>query len=353
VSNRYVAPDFRVDIDGTSLQAEVSRHILDISVDQEPGTLDHFSLTLANPYPAMRWTHTRDADLFQAGNAVTIHMGYVDQLQPLFTGEITRISPDFPESGTPTISVEGYSYLHRLKGETTTRTFQDVTDKQIAEIIARDLGLTLEAEDTGTKHPYIIQYNQTNLAFLLERAQKIRFEMLVDGQTLIFRKANNDASKVYTLHWGSTLKSFSVTMNTLEPRSDVQVRGYDPMTKQEIIGRAGRGAENSSMGGTRTGAEVTAAALEQNRQTVCVDMPVASQQEADQLAQAIYNEHLLDFITGTGSAIGLPQLRAGTVLELTGLGPRFSGLYYLSQTTHSLNDSGYQTRFSVKRNALS
>jgi phage protein D len=93
--------------------------------------------------------------------------------------------------------------------------------------------------------------------------------------------------------------------------------------------------------------------LEQNRQTVCVDMPVASQQEADQLAQAIYNEHLLDFITGTGSAIGLPQLRAGTVLELTGLGPRFSGLYYLSQTTHSLNDSGYQTRFSVKRNALS
>jgi len=58
-----------------------------------------------------------------------------------------------------------------------------VTDKQIAEKIAQDLGLRPDAEDTKTKHPYVIQYNQTDLAFLVERARRIRFEVLVQGKT--------------------------------------------------------------------------------------------------------------------------------------------------------------------------
>ena len=94
----------------------------------------------------MPWTHTGDADLFKEGNAVTIEMGYVDDLQPMFDGEITSISPTFPESGTPTVRVAGYTRQHWLRRSPKTRTFQDVTDKEIVEQTARDLGLTPEAE---------------------------------------------------------------------------------------------------------------------------------------------------------------------------------------------------------------
>jgi phage protein D len=352
VSPSYLDPAFTVAVNGTSLAADVSRNVMDVSVVNEPDTLDHFSLTLANPYPRMPWTHTGDAELFKEGNAVTIEMGYVDDLQPMFDGEITSISPTFPESGTPTVRVAGYTRQHWLRRGPKTRTFQDVTDKEIVEQTARDLGLTPEAEDTRTKHPYVIQFNQTDLAFLVERARSIHFEVQVQDRTLLFRKPKNDQSKIHTLVWGRTLRSFNPTMNTLRQVSSVVVRGYDPKTKKEIKGQARAGAEDTKMGGTQTGGEVAAQAFNQRIEQVRVETPIASQEEADQLARAIYNDRALEFVTGSGASIGLPDLRAGRVIELDGLGPRFSGLYYITQSTHSIGAGGYHTTFSVKRNSV-
>lgn len=353
MSPSYFAPAFKVEINGADLAADVSKNIMEVSVVHELNTLDSFSLTIANPYPTMRWTHTSDAELLKEGNAITIDIGYVDDLHSMLDGEITKISPTFPESGTPTLRVEGHSRLHRLQSSRRTRTFQDVTDKEIAEKIAQDLGLTPEAEETKTKHPYVIQYNQTNLDFLNERARYINFEVLVEGTTLIFRKAKQDQSKTYALVWGQTLKSFNPTLNTLQQVNEVIVRGYDPKAKKEIVGRAGAGDEETTMGGAQTGAQVAAQAFGSQREEVRVATPVASQEEADQIARAIYNQRALELVTGSGSCIGLPDVRAGRVIELQGLGPRFSGLYYILQSTHSLSSGGYLTTFSVKRNSVS
>ncbi|WP_159393759.1 phage late control D family protein [Streptomyces sp. NRRL F-5755] len=316
----------------------------------EPDTLDHFGLTLANPAPELPWTHTRKAELFQEGNAVSIELGYVRDLQPMFDGEITSISPVFPETGTATVRVEGHTRLHWLRGSPRTRTFLDVTDSEIAEQIATDLGLTADVADTGTKHPYILQFNQTDLAFLTERARAIHFELTVRGRVLVLRRAGNDESRSHTLVWGQNLRGFTPTMNTLDQVGKVVVRGYDPATKKRISGESGAGA--AAMGGSRTGADVAARAFGRRREETRTDVPVASQEEADQLARALYEERALRFVTGTGSSIGLPGLRAGRTVELCGLGPQFSGLYYLTRSTHTIDRGGYRTTFSVKRNAV-
>jgi uncharacterized protein len=364
MSERFFAPAFRVVINRAALAADVSKNITDVSVTHELNSTEHFSLTIANPYPKMRWTHTSDADLFKEGSAIRIEMGYVDNRQLMLDGEITSISSSFPDGGTPTVRVEGHNRLHRLQSGGKTRTFKDVTDKEIAERIAREWNLTPQAEETKTKHPYVIQFNQTDLDFLKKRAQCIHFEVLVEGTTLIFRKAKEDQDKMYTLVWRSPsksfdpqsvlpLKSFNPTLNTLQQVKQVIVRGYDPQHKKEIIGRAGVGDEATTMAGSQTGAQIAEHAFGRATDEVRVDMPVASQEEADQCARALYNQRALQLVTGSGSTIGLPDLRAGRVIELDGLGPRFSGLYYVTQTTHTIGGGGYLTTFSVKRNAVS
>ena len=60
----------------------------------------------------------------------------------------------------------------------------------------------------------------------------------------------------------------------------------------------------------------------------------------------------MKFITGTASTIGVPELRAGCLVELQGLGPRFSGIYLIDEATHSIGDGGYQTELSLNRNAI-
>jgi phage protein D len=360
----YFAPVFMVQVNGTSLSADVSCNVQDISIVTAPNTLDTFNLTIANTYPKMRWTHTSDADLFKAGNSVLISLGYVDELEELFDGEITKVSPSFPSSGVPTLAIEGHTRLHWLQRGKNTRSFQQMTDKQIVEKIAQDNGLEPQVEDPGISYDYVMQPNQTDLEFVRTRAARIHFEVFVQAKTLIFRKMKEADQETYTLVWGHTqaglsapntfpLIEFTPTVNARQPTPSTQVRGYDPKAKQSIVAKSGPSDQNGTMGGSIKGGNVWQKAFQKERAFVRVTTPVQTQAEADEHAKAIYNNMAIDTITGNGRTIGLPALRSGRVIKLDGLGPRFNGLYYLDQVTHKLDDGGYTTSFTVKRNAIS
>ena len=83
-----------------------------------------------------------------------------------------------------------------------------------------------------------------------------------------------------------------------------------------------------------------------------VDKPVFTQREADELARAILLERSKDLVKASGTCIGLPDLRAGQRIKISGLGARFSGEYFVTDTTHTINDSGYITKFNVRREDL-
>jgi uncharacterized protein len=346
MSHNYFAPTFQIEINGVGLSADVSKYIQQLSVISERNRLDSFSLTLVNPYPKMRWTDPEeDARLFSIGNAVSIQWGYVgDQLQT-FSGEITQLSAQFPNSGAPTLTVEGKSRLHRLTRRRHSQDFQGQTYKQIVEQIATVYGLTPQVEDaeeTALKRTEVRQNNSTDLEFLLEQARLIHFEIQVEDKTLILRRVEKDESPAIVLEWGKNLQSFTPTMNARGQVNQVTVRGYDPKAKKEIVGRfKAPGADGQS------GAKITQQAFGEGEE-VRVDHPIWSQEEANQLAQAKYYELARRFMTGNGATIGLPNLKAGSVVKLAGLG-MFNGKYHLTQVTHALGTGGYTTRFAGER----
>jgi phage protein D len=362
MSAGYFAPAFRVEVDGAELAPDVAKHVLDVEVSTQPSAIDHFSLTLANPFPELPWTHTDQANQFAEGRSVRISLGYVDRLEPLFDGEITSVSPSFPESSAPTVRVEGLSRLHWLDHGTKMRTFQDMYDKEIFEKIAGEQNLTPQADPTPMKHRYLAQTNLTDFKFLLARARWLRFELLADGKNVIFRKANESEAKTYALVWGNPqeglqpdaqvlpLRSFDPTLNAREPVSSVVVRGQDSSTGEAIEEHAGKGDEDASMGG-KAAADVRSSSSLGPSELVISDQPVTSREEARELARAEYNRRARRLVSGRGASIGIPDLRAGSVIELRGVG-RFSGLYYVTSISHRIGASGYQTSFDVERSSI-
>ncbi len=359
----YFAPAFSVQINGQKLSADIEKNITNVSVVDQPGTIDSCSLTVANPYPTLRWTHVeKDAPLFSEGNDIQVKLGYVDNLELLFQGKITTTSANFPESGSPTVTIQAQSELYRLSLGTRTQTFKDVTDKQIVEQFARDNGLTAEVDDTEITYPYVLQHGKTDLQFLRERAERIDFELLVEGKTLKFRR--RQFTKLYKLVWGhpkqdidpfSTtmpLRSFNPTLRTLGQVSRVVVRGQHPTTRAVIEGVATQSNQEHKMGGKQTGPEAAAQALGHSSELVLVNQPVTSQQEAEQLASTLLKDHARKFVTGSGATIGLPKLRTGQLVDIDGLGFRFNGEYYVTQVTHTLGGGGYLTTFAVQRNSI-
>lgn len=360
----YFAPAFRIFVNGSRLEADVSYEIEQVQVVSKPDTMDTFSFTIANPTPKMRWTHTSDANLFREGHTVKIAMGYVDDLQDMIEGEITQISPSFPAGDTPSVTVEGNTVLHRLLGANNTRTFQNASDKDMAEKIGQTLNLQVDADDPGIQYDYVMQASQTDLEFLQQRAKRIHFQILAQGKKLVFKKSGESTTKVYTLVWAQAqraaaapntlpLTTFSLKMSASTPPTKVQSRSWDPNTKQAFVSTAGSSDQTSKMGGTQAGGDVPSDAFSGDRTLVHPTTFFASQGECDAHAKAIYNNQAMGLVTGTAETIGVPDLRAGSVIQMLGVGPRFEGYYMVDEATHEIGGDGYKTSLTVKRNAVS
>src|SRR5206468_12553742 len=133
---------------------------------------------------------------------------YLGQLTTVIRGEVTALQMEYPNNGPAILSVQGFDRLHRFRRGRRTRVFTEVKDNQIAEQIASELGLTPDVEDTGVVHEYVVQNNLNDLDFLLERARRIRYEVLVNNQTLRLRRAANNLGQVTELEYMIDLKSF-------------------------------------------------------------------------------------------------------------------------------------------------
>jgi phage protein D len=354
-------PDFKVEVDGTELVPEVARHVAEVEVISTPSLIDHVSITLANPFPELRWTHSDDATLFAEGASVVVKMGYVDKTKTVFDGEVTALTPSFRADGPSTVRVDGMSRLHWLDRGSKVRTFQDATDSEIVEQVANEAQLTPDVESTDTKHAYVVQRNQTDLAFVLERARSVRYEVATEGKKLVFRKAKEGAAKSYTLVWGNPqeaiasddalpLRSFAPRLDGRRARSAVIVRGQDPATGEPIEERAASGDEDATMDGADSAADLSASRFGAP-ELVIADRPVASADEARAVARAEFNRLARRLVTGHGVSIGVADLRSGSVVDLRGIG-RYSGPYYVTTATHRISTRGYETTFEVERGSI-
>lgn len=343
-------PDFDIVIDGQRLTAEQRVDVIDVAVTDDIAHAGMFTMTLNiwdSETQEFKWI---DETLFAEGKEVEIKIGYADQLNKLITGDITALEPEYHENDVPTLKVRGYDKLHLSFRGRKSRSFLKMRDSDIARQIAGELGLRASADQTSEKHEYVFQNNQTDIEFLLQRARRIRYEVFVKDKTLYFRKAKNNGGKLVTLAYGDTLKSFYPRLSTMGQVDEVIVQAWDPISKKTIQGKAGSGDVISKMNGSKLGMDISKKVFGK-RQTFVVDKPLFSNGEALQIAKGKVNDVAVEFVKGEGSSIGNPGIRAGEVIELTRLGERFSGLYYVVSSTHTVNLNGYTTKFSVERTA--
>jgi len=343
-------PAWKIRLDGSDLDPEVESEILSVEVEQGVDGADAFSFTV-NVWDGirqeMRWL---DEGRFAEGSRVEILMGYGESLEPMIEGEIVTLELEASMDMPPVLRVEGYDSLHRFRRGTKTRSFSEIKDSQVAEQIARDLQLTPQVEDSEIVHPYLLQVNQTDIDFLQERGRRIHYELQVENGSLVFRKTANNTGKVEELRYGENLKSMTMRLSTLSQVDQVVVRGWNPGSKEPIVGLGRQGDETSTMGGNHLGVTITTGAFGTSKR-VFVDRQVFDQAEADQMAKALFNAMSLDFVQGEGEALGNPNLKAGRVVEIGNLGERFSGLYYLKSVRHLMDPQGYVTHLTCQRNA--
>jgi phage protein D/phage baseplate assembly protein gpV len=338
----FYRPDFAVRIEGLTLMADVRNATRSLSYDNNIDTADMFNLQLDNA--GLRFC---DSALFDVGKDVEIHMGYEGELQPMMLGEVTAINPSFPQSGAPTLTVSGYDRSHRMRtNRPTPRSFKYVNASLVASRIALENNL-VPIVDPGARIQEAIEQTGSDWALLQELADRNHFQVFVYWDKLYFRFPRPQL-EMAVLEWGKNLVSFSPRLSLSGQHGIQVVRSYNYKLAQSIVSvlPAFAVASDSDDLIERLGSAAVDQLVELGRH-VSFGEKVSDHLEGAALAKSILQQLLEGLYEGSGSCIGLPQLRAGDMIEIRGVGKRFSGKYRLRRVTHTIDDGGYRTTFEV------
>ena len=345
-----------VGIDGTAIRDELRREIVEAYVD------DHLVL----PDSFLVRFRFDDADLWEnlgarIGQQVEIRSGAIGESADatLIKGEITAIEAVF-EHGNRYLIVKGYDASHRLQSGRKTRSFNNVSDSDLARRIADDAGLDIgNIESTTTVHDHVSQINTTDWDFLRTRAQEIGFKVGVRDGQFTFVAAGSSGGGAggggggvlgglgggAELAVGDGLLMFRPRVTGAQQVSQVEARGWDMSRKEAVTHEAS--AETTSVTLNETG--WTPGDLAQQfggSSYLTCELPIATDAEARSVAEATVEDIASSFAEAEGTAEGNPRLVTGGTVTISGSGP-FDGDYLVSHTRHRFDEDGYHTDFEV------
>ena len=330
----------------------------------------------------------------------------------MIVARVTDLQFSFPQSGAAQLTVVGEDLLSllKIKSEEEKRYSNHKEDFIVEDVLVRSKAKDLKLAFTGTNAgsdplagplvPWpelqplrsITHAKETSyLQFLQSIAERMDFEMFVDfTERLIldskappadkasevklhFEPARSTVKpqKALALTWGTNLVEFTPKFKVWEQLTEVKIGGTkhgararhtehigvaDPEVTKDlqrddnytIPGDNGpKPVKVLDAGQVRSKFLVKEGSEPPNPETIS-----ASNLDADRLklqAIARLRKSTRELLTADGSTIGLPELRPGIHVNIGGLYPPFDGVYYVTQTVHTYDTSGYRTQFSLRR----
>ena len=326
-------------VDSRQLSAELHSRLTCVRVEESVVLPDLFELRFEDAYFRLF-----DAKTVTVGQSVEIAMRAEGSPMRITTGEVTSISVEPGAGGRHELVVTGMDLSHRLARTTRRRTFSSMSDADIATQIAGEYSLQADVEATGITHDLVMQANETDLSFLRRRAARNGQTVWITERTLHVRR-RPAGQRVPKLTWGQNLLGFTVRFSSVERADEVHVRGWDPVGKRAVLGRANQPAAPTTAAAANESSTQARSSFGRIERTA-VSLAVIDQQEADAVAGALLARAIEDEVVLRGETVGDPNISAGSNIDVDGVGTRLTGRYLATSVTHVyVSGRPYITRF--------
>jgi uncharacterized protein len=326
--------------------AKVNELLIAMTMTEQVGGLSALELRFSN----VASDPSGDADfafeddqILKLGQSISVYAGDRNRPQEIFRGTITALEADFGETTPPELIVLAEDALQSARMQRQTKIYENLSIRQLAETIARSIGLNPVITDLSSTVDTWVQFNESPLAFLRRILTRYDGDVQVVGNDLQVSGRKDVNRGNITLNLYSQLRKANVLVDVAHQVNEISIKGWNPTTGTEVFGHAtsgdlgpGRGLEGSGL-------------LPQTRNHHLSHLAVATDSEANALAKAAYSERARRFVCVQGVADGNPAIRVGATVNLTGLGRRFSNAYYVVQTCHRFDtQQGYTTEFEAE-----
>lgn len=251
----------------------------------------------------------------------------------LFDGEVTAIEYAYQPASAKTVHIRAYDSLHRLRKRQPVKVHVQITPLDLARELVSDLGLSVAADDPGPVIPRIIQHRQSDFEMLVDVTSRVGLYLTLRDDTLNLVTLAGTGDPI-ALELGSSLMEARVEVNGEHACRTVVARGWDAARVERHEGHAGQ---------PRSGRDILAAAGpgafgEAGERTLAGEL-FSDDRLADAVAQAELDLRTAREVTLSATAEGNPDLVPGACVDISGLASNISGVYVITEVTHTFNRS--------------
>jgi Bacteriophage probable baseplate hub protein len=345
------APVFKVN---GQLRGELARDVSALEIEEATDGLRTMVLRLIAEGPKDNAAEEQqlylDGEIIDFGKELEISIGPSDDARIIFKGPVSAIEARFSEGAEPHIAVYAEDKLMNLRMTRRMKTWENMSDADIASAIASANGLNADSNAPGPTYKVVQQWNQSDLAFLRERARLIQAEVWFESGNLCFKTRGTRSCTSITLVQGRELIDVQVRADLAHQRTKVKTSGFDANARDKINEEAGADAIQAEISGGRTGPAILQQAFGERVSYRVRENPLGSG-EASAWAKAEMLRRCRGFVTVVGTTDGTPDMVVGSRLDLDRVGTPFNGDgYYVVRVCHTYDlTSGYRTHFEAQR----
>lgn len=278
--------------------------------------------------------------VFKPGALIRIEAGYaLAATVPIFSGVVLKYGMRIGADNKVLLEIECRDRAVAMTLGRKSANYVKQKDSAIFATLASNHGLTAEAEATGTEYPELVQFNVSDWDFLLARAELNGMVVLAEGGKLTVKPPATSAAEVLTVTYGKDLMDFRAEIDAGTQLTAVDSYGWDPATQAMVTASAPAPTLNTH--GDLAGSDL-AAVLNLASYRLQSTLPMDAQQlqtwAAGQQVKAV-----LSRLRGSITFQGHAAAKAGVMIELAKVGPRFNGKAYIGAVTHRLLNNQWRT----------
>ncbi len=291
-------------------------------------------------------------EFVQLGSTVTISMGYGGVMEEIFVGFIAqtrfvKYGGDIHHVEVTAMDAKGLMMVNSYARQMTAGNYGDAVKEIFRGVMYRKMNAdgiyrSIHVDDTPDKtgeqnrqpSTYTVEMvSESDYEFIVKAAKRFNYEFYVDTGTVYFRKAKQTEEEcLLEIGMDKGVRSYDITYDITGLVKSVEVRGMDTV-KAEMVSAVQKTSNKISTGNK-------AKALIGQSAKCVIDAGAISKEQAQYRAQAMMEDISYRFGSLECICVGMPELKPGHFIRVTGLGEPCDNRFYVTQARHEISDSG-------------
>jgi Rhs element Vgr protein len=281
-----------------------------------------------------------NTDSFKPGARIKINAGYGSEEKTLFQGIIVKHGVKITGDNYSRLVVECKDAAVKMTIGRNNANFVDATDSDIiAKLIGSHSGLNSDVASTSKQHKEMVQYYCTDWDFILSRAEVNGLLVTVDDGMVSVKAPDTAAAAPLKVTYGEDLMEFHADLDAESQFSSVKSTSWD--MKTQAVVEASQSPQTLNAQGDLASSDlagVVGPASYRLQTSAPVDKDLLKE-----WAKGCQIKSGLARIRGRMKFQGSALAKAGSLIELAGVGNRFNGKVFVSSVHHELQNGNWLT----------